>query len=384
VIELNEEQIMLRDSIRDFVDDNLRPLAERIENEHGLPDELKYAMHEMGLMGLVVPEQYGGMGLGKVEYCLMMEEISKVCGSTAVYIGAHQSLCVTSIMVGGTEEQKEKYLPKLASGEWLGAFALTEPAAGSDAANIQCSAEEDGEGNYILNGTKLWVTNGGWADVVIVYACTDPMLGAHGGVTAFIVEKTFEGFNVGKIEDKMGLRGSNTAEIVLEDCVVPKENVLGMFGAGFITAMKTLDLGRMSLAAGCVGASKEALNMALRHSDEREQFGSKLNEIGVVQAKLADMASKIYLMECAVYDAASRADKGEKVSRESAIVKNMCSDYAWNIIDESIQIHGGMGYMKELPLERMLRDCRINRIFEGANEIQKIVIARDIIKKGTY
>jgi alkylation response protein AidB-like acyl-CoA dehydrogenase len=384
MIELTEEQEMIRDTVRDFVDSELRPIAEQIEHEHGLPESFRNSLHEMGFMGLVVPEEYGGMGLGKTEYCLMMEEISKACGSTAVYIGAHQSLCITSLMVSGTAEQKQKYLPKLATGEMLGAFALTEPAAGSDAANIQCRAEEDGEGNYILNGTKLWVTNGGWADIVIVYTLTDELLGAHGGVTAMIVEKDAPGFIVGKIEDKMGLRGSNTAELIFEDCIVPKENVLGMFGGGFITAMKTLDLGRMSLAAGCVGVAKEALNMALTHTAQREQFGEPLNQLGVVQAKLAEMSTKIYAMESMVYDCAARADRGEKVSRESAMCKNFCSDGAWDVIDESIQLHGGMGYMKELPLERLLRDCRINRIFEGANEIQQIVIARDLIKRGEY
>ena len=379
----SEEHNMLRDMVRKFVDQDVKPIAARIDKEKAIPDELLKKAADLGLMGIPFPEEYGGSDLGETGACIMLEELGHGCASTAVTISAHQSLAGSSIYLDGTDEQKEKYLVPLAKGEKLGAFALTEPEAGSDAASIKTSAVRDGD-DFIINGTKIWITNGSNADIIVVFAVTDPKLGARGGVSAFIVESNTSGFKVGTIEEKMGIRGSTTAELIFEDMRVSMDNMLGVYGAGFITAMKALDIGRLSLGAAALGASKELLDLSLKFSKERKQFNLPICEHQAVQFMLAEMNEKIYAMEGMVYRTANMVDNGEKFTRESAIVKIFCSEALDWIVDAAVQIHGGLGYMSHYPVERFYRDSRINRIFEGSNEIQKLVIAKELIKRGTH
>jgi alkylation response protein AidB-like acyl-CoA dehydrogenase len=344
-----------------------------------VPFEVLKKSGELGLLGVPFPEQYGGIDAGIVGYCILMEEINRKCASTATIIGAHAQLCGMSIYLSGNDEQKDRYLTALCEGRKLGAWALTEPGAGSDAAHIRTTATQQGD-EWILNGSKMWITNGSFADVLVVFAATDRELGARGGITAFIVEKDFPGFRVGKVEDKMGLRASHTASLFFEDCRVPAANMLGPIGGGFPIAMQTQDIGRCALGASSLGSAKEAYELALRYAAERQQFGRAIADFQAIQFKLADMAVKIYTMEQIVYDCAKKVDRNESATLESSIVKLYCTEMASQVIDEAIQIHGGMGFSRELPLERMYRDARVTRIFEGTNEIQRHVIAREILK----
>ncbi len=379
----SEEHNMLRDMVRKFTTNEVKPLAAKIDKEHKVPRELINKAAELGLMGIPFPEKYGGADMGEIGYCIMLEELSRGCASTSVTLGAHVSLCSTAIYLDGTEEQKQKYLTPLAQGKKLGAFGLTEPQAGSDAAAIETTAVRDGD-YFVINGNKIWITNGDIADIIVIFAVTDKALRAHGGVTAFIVETKTKGFSVGKIEDKMGIRGSSTAELIFQDMRVPKENVLGQFGAGFITAMKTLDIARLSLAAGCIGASKELLNLSMDFAKKRKQFGKSIAEFQAVQWMLSEMAAEIYAMESMTYRAAWMCDSNIRFSKESAICKMYCSEALDRIVDKAMQIHGGLGYMTDYPIERFYRDARINRIFEGTNEIQRMVIAESLLKGGAY
>lgn len=380
-----EEQTMLRDMVRKFTDNEVKPVAQRIDKEHNvdlIKDILKKGA-ELGLLGIPFPEAYGGAGFGEMGYCILLEELSRGCASTTVTFGAHIGLCGTSIFIGGTEEQKQKYLVPLAQGQKIGAYALTEPGAGSDAANIQLSAKRDGD-HYLLNGTKLWITNGDIADIVVVYAVTDSALKARGGITAFIVETNTPGFAANRIHDKMGLRGSSTAELVFQDVRVPKENILGEIGKGFIIAMQTLDESRLSLAAGCIGGAKELITICVDFSKKRAAFGHPIAQFQAIQFMIADMAAEVYQMESIVYRTAWMYDQGKKIPREGAICKLFCSEALDRIVDKAVQIHGGNGFMGEHLVERFYRDARINRIFEGTSEIQRIVIAEDVLKKGGY
>lgn len=379
----SEELNMLREMVRKFVDQEIKPIAEKIDVEGDIPQDLIQQMAELGFFGICFPEEYGGVGAGEIGYCILSEEISHGSASVTVLIGAHASISAMSIYLDGTEEQKKKYLAPMARGEKIGAFALTEPNAGSDAAAIETTAVKDGN-EYVLNGQKIYISNGSIASVIIVFAVTDKALGAHGGVTAFIVEPDFPGFKVGHDEDKMGIRGVHSTELLFEDMRVPAENVLGKFGIGFLTAMKALDRGRLGLGAGCLGAAKEVLEMSAKYAKERIQFGKPIGENQAIQWMLADMATEIYAMENMVYRAAWMCDQGMRFSRESAMVKAFCSEKADQIIHRAIQIHGGIGYMKDFPLERIYRDSRINLIFEGTNEIQRMIIARDVMKRGGY
>ncbi len=378
--QLSDEHQMLRETARRFVEQELAPIAQQIDKEQEVPRSLITKAGKIGLLGVPFPETYGGSGLGETGYCLVLEEIGRACASTGVTIGAHIGLAGFSILLGGTEELKQHYLPKLISGDVLGAYALTEPCAGSDAANIQTEAVRDGN-DYILNGTKLWISNGDIADLVVVYAVTDAQRRARGGITAFLVERTAPGFSAHRIHDKMGLRGSSTAELVLDHVRVPGDHVLGEVGAGFVLAMKTLDESRLSLAAACVGAGKELIRLSTDFAMKRQAFGQSIARFQAIQWMLADMATEVYMMESAVYRTAWMYDQGQRITRESAIFKLYASEALCRIADNAVQIHGGMGYMGEHPVERFYRDARINRIFEGTSEIQRLLIAEDLLKR---
>jgi alkylation response protein AidB-like acyl-CoA dehydrogenase len=377
--ELPEDIKMLRQAVREFAEKEIAPIAREIDEQERVPFEVLKKAGDLGLLGVPFPEQYGGADAGVVGYCVLMEEINRKCASTATIIGAHAQLCAMSIYLSGNDEQKERYLHTMCAGRKLGAWALTEPGAGSDAAHIRTSATRQGD-DWVLNGSKMWITNGSFADVLVVFAATDRELGARGGITAFIVEKDFPGFKVGKVEPKMGLRASHTASLFFEDCKVPAANVLGKVGQGFATAMQTLDIGRCGLGASSLGSAKEAYELALNYAVARQQFGRPIADFQAIQFKLADMAVRIYTMQQIVYDCANKVDRGESATLESSIVKLYCTEAASQVIDEAIQIHGGMGFSRELPLERMYRDARVTRIFEGTNEIQRHVIAGELLK----
>ncbi len=369
-----EEQQMLREMVRDFTNNEIKPVAAQIDEQEAIPESLIKQIGELGILGVAFPEKYGGGGFGEVGYCITQEEIARGCMSTATFIGAHQSIGANAIYIGGTEEQKEKYLVPLATGEKIAAFCLTEAQAGSDSFHLKTRATLDGE-EWVLNGEKLWITNGAIADIASIFARTEK------GISGFIVETDSEGFQPGPPEKKMGIRGSKTNAITLDNVRIPKENLLGRDGRGFIIAMKTLDAGRLGLGAACLGAAKELLEMSTRYAKQREQFNQTISHFQAIQFMLADMATMIYNMESIVYRTAVDYDKGKNISKQSAIVKYYCSESLDKIADYAVQIHGGMGYSKELPVERFYRDSRINRIFEGTNEIQRIIIAKDVLKK---
>ena len=375
-----EEQKMLRDVARKFTDNEVRPLAAMIDEKEELPFEIITKAAELGFLGVAFPEQYGGGGFGEIGYCILLEEIARGCNSTAVTIGGHESLGAMAIYLCGSEMQKENYLRQLAEGKLLAAFALTEPNAGSDVASIKTTATDNGN-NFLLNGNKTFITNGNIADVIVVFAITDVSKGVK-GITAFIVEKKWNGFRAGKPEKKMGIRGSHTTDLFFENLEVPKENILGEIGGGFKVAMQTLDVARVSLAAQCLGSSKEMLELSIKHANERKQFGKPIAEQQAIQFMLAEMASEIYQAESIIYRTAWMIDNNIPCSRESAICKLVATETVCRVADKAMQIHGGMGYMREYPIERLYRDARVNRIFEGTNEIQHIVIARDVLKNG--
>ena len=381
--EQSEEIKLLRQTVRDFVDKEVRPIARAIDEEERVPIESFKKAGQLGLLGIPFPEQYGGGDMGITGYCILMEELNRVCASHATIIGAHAQLAAMSVFLGGTEAQKQHYLKGMNEGHLVGAWALTEPNAGSDAAHITTSAELQGD-EWVINGQKIWITNGSFADVIIVHAVTDKSKGARGGISAFIVEKGMPGFHVGKVEDKMGLKASHTASLFFENLRVPTANLLGGLGQGFQLAMKTLDIGRCGLGGSSIGAAKEAFELSRNYAIERHQFGRPIAEFQTIQFKLAEMAVKIYTMEQIVYDCARRVDAGKNATLESSIVKLYCTEMASQVIDEAIQIHGGMGFSRELPLERMYRDARVTRIFEGTNEIQKSVIATELLKQVGY
>lgn len=369
-----EEQQMLREMVRDFTNKEIKPIAKKIDEEEKIPEELIQKIADLGLLGASFPVEYGGGGFGEIGYCIIQEEISRGCSSTATFIGAHQSIGTNAIYLGGNEQLKKKYVVPLAQGKMIAAFCLTESQAGSDSFNIKTRAQLDGD-YYILNGEKLWITNAGIADVLSVFARTEK------GISAFVVETKWEGVKVGPAEKKMGIRGSTTNPISFENVKVPKENLIGQEGRGFLLAMKTLDAGRLGLGAACIGSAKELLELSTKYAKERIQFDQPISNFQAIQFMLAEMTTLIYAMESIVYRTAAKYDNGENVTRESAMVKLFCSEALDKIVDYAVQIHGGMGYSRELPIERMYRDARINRIFEGTNEIQKGIIARDIIKK---
>ncbi len=375
-----EELQLLAQTVRQFVEERLQPIEKQVEDSDEIPDAVLKEMASLGFFGLPFPEEYGGAGAGDLGYCVALEQFGRASAAFSNLIGAHTSIGSMSIFLGGTEEQKRRYLPDLTAGRKIAAFSLTEPSSGSDAASIQTTATLRDD-RWYLNGTKIWVTNGPIADVVVVYAANDRAKGARGGITGFIVEKGFKGFRVGKVDAKMGLRGSSTGELVFDDCAVPPENVLGgQVGAGFRTALGALDIGRISLAAGAVGSSQHLLEIAVAHSQRRQQFGKPIAANQAIQWMLADSAVEIHAARLMVYDAAWKLDQGKRASTEAAMVKVFASEMANRVADRVLQIHGGMGYMKESPVERAYRDARILRIYEGTSEVQRMIIAEELLK----
>lgn len=378
---ISEELKMMVQTVKDFVDNEVDPISQQIDEDDRVPEEIIQKARELGLFGLSIPEEYGGVGsIGMLGKCIIYEQLGRTANGFTTLLGAHTGIGTTGIVELGTEEQKKKYLPALASGEKLAAFALTEPEAGSDAASIKTTAVKKGD-RYILNGVKHFITNGPDADVFTIIAVTDKSKGAKGGTTAFIVEKSFPGFKVGTIEKKMGLRGSHTSEIILEDCEVPEENVLGNIGEGYINALKILAKGRVGLAARCVGSMQKLLELATQYAQQRVQFGKPISSFQAIQHMLAEMAVDIEATKWFAYRVAWMVDQGEKVIKEAAAVKLFASEAYGRVVDKAVQIFGGMGYMKEFPIERYYRDARITRIYEGTSEIQKNIIASQVLKE---
>ena len=369
-----DEQDVL-DMLHDFCLKEVAPIAAEIDETERFPEETWHKLADMGMMGVAYPEEYGGAGLSYVNYIGVCEELAKHCATTSVMVSAHSSLCCWPISEYGTEEQKQKYLTKLASGEWLGAFGLTEPGAGTDASGQQTTAvlDESGE-NYILNGSKCFITNGNVADTFVVFAMTDKSKGNH-GISAFIVEKSFPGFSTGKHEKKMGIRGSSTCDLVFEDCVVPKENLLGKEGEGFKIAMKTLDGGRIGIASQALGLAEGAINEAVKYTKERVQFGRRLSQFQNTQFQLADMHTRTQAAQYLVYAAACKKQNHEDYSMDAAMAKLFAAETASDVTRRAVQLFGGYGYTREYPVERMMRDAKITEIYEGTSEVQRMVIS---------
>ncbi|MGO9571964.1 MAG: acyl-CoA dehydrogenase family protein [Desulfomonilaceae bacterium] len=381
--QIPENLRLMVDTVRRFVKQDLEPISRQVEDEDRIPEDVVQKMRDLGLFGMAIPEEYGGLELGLLGECLVYEELSKSNACFRTRVGTNNGIGAQGIALDGTPEQKQRYLPKLASGEWTGCFALSEPEAGSDAANVQTTAEVKDD-HWVLNGRKHFITNGDIADIASVFALTDRSKKARGGITAFIVEKTFPGFYVGTIERKMGLRGSHTCELIFDDCQVPMENVIGgvaNVGQGFKTAMKTLDKGRLTMGATALGSAQKLLDLSIGYAKQRVQFGRPIAEFQAVQIMLADMATQIYAGRQMLYHAACLRDtKGEAVVKEASMVKLFCTEMANRVADMAVQIHGGMGYMKDYPVERFYRDLRLTRIYEGTSEIQRLVIARELLK----
>jgi butyryl-CoA dehydrogenase len=372
---LSKEHQLLRKMYRDFAENEVKPLAEELDEEERFPMETVEKMAKLGMMGVYFPKQYGGAGADVLAYAMCVEELAKVCGTTAVVVSAHTSLCCAPIYENGTEEQKMKYLPDLLSGKKIGAFGLTEPGAGTDASGQQTTAvlDESGE-NYILNGTKCFITNGNVADVFVVMAMTDKSKGTK-GISAFIVEKDFPGFSQGKHEKKMGIRGSSTCDLIFEDCIVPKANLLGKEGEGFKIAMKTLDGGRIGIAAQALGLGEGAVNEAIKYTKERVQFGKRISQFQNTQFQLADMHTRMQAAQFLVYSAACKKQNHEPYSMDAAMAKLFAAEAASDVTRRAVQLFGGYGYTREYPVERMMRDAKITEIYEGTSEVQRMVIA---------
>lgn len=379
--EYSESQRMVAESARDFAEREIRPNLMKWDEEQYFPKELFHAMGKLGFMGVFIPEEYGGSGLSYFEYVTVISEIAKVCGSIGLSTAAHNSLCTGHIYYHGTEEQKRKYLPKLATGEWIGAWALTEANTGSDAMRMKCTAKKV-DGGWVINGSKNWITHGKSGDVVVAIVRTGELLDSH-GMTAFIIERGTKGLKAGKKENKLGMRASETAEVIFEDCFVPDENVVGgeaKIGNGFQQAMQVLDGGRISIAALGLGIAKGAYEASVKYAKERHQFGQPIANFQAIAFKLADMATKIEAGELLTMQAAYLKNQGQKVTKQSAIAKYYTSEIAVEISTDAVQIFGGYGYTKEFPVEKYYRDSKLCTIGEGTSEIQKLVISREIMK----
>ena len=374
-----KEYHLFRRMVREFCENEVKPLAKAIDREHRVPHETVKKAAALGLMGVPFPQKYGGVGAGEIGYCILAEELGRVCSSTATVIGAHIGIAAMSIYLDGTEEQKQKYLVPLAQGKAIGAFGLTEAQAGSDAAAIKTTAVRDGD-HFVLNGAKVFITNGDIANTIVIMAVTDASLGAYGGITAFIVETDSPGWSIGSLENKMGIRGSSTAECVLQDVRVPKENVLGQFGAGFLTFMKSLDIGRASLGAACLGGSQAALEASMKWAQVREQFGVPIATKQSVHFMIAEMYAEIEALRALIYRTAWLIDTGQPHIMEAAACKLFGSEVAHHCIDRAVQIHGALGLSRDYEIERGWRDQRIAEIYEGTNELQRIVIAANLYR----
>ncbi|MBT3478802.1 MAG: acyl-CoA dehydrogenase [Candidatus Marinimicrobia bacterium] len=374
---LTEEQQLILKTAREFANDQLRPGVIDRDEKAEFPKEQIKMMGELGFMGMMIPEEYGGAGMDTISYCLAMEEIAKADASAAVVMSVNNSLVCQLLYKFGTEEQKQKYLTKLAGGEWLGAFSLSEPQSGSDASNIRTFAKRDGD-HYIINGTKNWVTNGITSDVVLLMCLTEKGIG-NKGISTFIVEKGIDGFSTGKKEDKLGIRGSDTCELYFEDCKVPVENRLGNEGGGFKIALGTLDGGRVGIATQALGIAVESLARSIEYANERKQFGKTIGSFGSIQTMLAQMAIHVDAARLLIYRAAKLKDEGKPFAKEAAMAKNFSSKVAMDASTQCVQIFGGYGYIRETGVERLMRDAKITQIYEGTSEIQELVIARELL-----
>ena len=376
--ELTEEQKMIQDMARNFAEKEVAPLAAELDETHRFPVELAQKMGELGLMGIAVPEAYGGAGMDYICYVVALEEISRACANTGVIMSVNNSLVCDPLSKNCTEDQKHKFLAPLAAGKKIGCFALTEPSAGSDAGNQKTTAVLEGD-TWVLNGSKIFITNASHADTAVVFAMTDKSKGTR-GISTFIVEKGTPGFKVGKIERKLGLNASGTAELIFEDCRIPKDQLLGELGAGFKIAMQTLDAGRIGIAAQAVGIARAAMEQSVKYSLERVQFNQPIAKFQAIQWMLADMATEIDAARLLVYRAARLKDTGQRYSAESAMAKLFASETAMKTATKAVQVHGGYGYSKEYPVERNFRDAKITEIYEGTSEIQRLVIASNLLK----
>ena len=371
------EELFLQ-MIREFADKEVKPIAAEVDENERFPEETVEKMARLGIMGIPIPVEYGGAGGDNILYTMAVEELSRVCATTGVIVSAHTSLCCAPILEHGTEAQKMKYLPRLASGEWIGAFGLTEPNAGTDASAQQTMAVKEGD-HYVINGTKIFITNASHADVFIIMAMTDKSKGTK-GISAFIVERDFPGFSIGKKEKKLGIRGSATCELIMENCIVPAENLLGAEGKGFSIAMKTLDGGRIGIASQALGIAQGAMDETVKYVKERKQFGKALAKFQNTQFQLADLETKIVASRMLVRRAAFRKDRREPYSADAAMAKLFAAETAMEMTTKAVQFHGGYGYTREYPVERMMRDAKITEIYEGTSEVQRMVIAAALLK----
>ncbi len=378
-IELTEEQIMLRDTVREFAKNEIEPLAAEIDESCVYPRETFTKMAELGFLGIPFPEEYGGAGMDTISLALTIEEVAKACASTCLSLAAHISLCATPIYLFGTEEQKKKYLVPLATGQSLGSFCLSEPGSGSDAGALTTVAKLEGD-HYVLNGSKLWVTNAGVADYFVVFAKTEPEMGVK-GISAFIVEKGFKGFTPGKKEDKLGVRASDTRPVSIENCHVPKENLLGELNKGFQQALITLDGGRVGIGSMAVGIAQAAMEKAAVYAKEREAFGKQIGEFQAIKWMIADMATEIHGARLMVHHAAYLRDQRKPYTKEVAMAQLFASEMAMRATKNAIQIFGGYGYTRDYPVERYWRDAKLTVIGEGTSEVQRLVISREILKE---
>jgi len=375
---LTPEQEMTRKSVREFAEKEIKPIAAEVDRTGEFPAKTVAKMGEMGLMGMQVPTEYEGAGAGAVNYAIAVEEVSRVCGSHGLIMASHNSLCVGNILIAANEEQKRKYLPDLATARKMGAWALTEPGSGSDAAGMTTMALKHGN-EWVLNGIKNFITNAPVAGTFVIVANTEPEKGNH-GISAFIVSKQNPGLKIGKIEDKFGVRGSATSQVILEDCRVPNEDMLGGYNEGFVNSLKTLDGGRVSIAAMAVGIAQGALEEAVRYAKERKQFGRPIGDFQGIQWHLADMALQVDASRLLTYRAAWLEDEGRPFKTEAAMAKLYASETSMMVCNKAIQVHGGYGYVSDYPVERMLRDAKLTEIGEGTSEMQRLVIAREILK----
>ena len=375
-----KEQEFVRKMVRDFAETEVEPLAADIDKEHRFPEETVAKMAKYGMMGIPFPTEYGGAGGDEVSYAITVEELSRVCASTGVIVSAHTSLCCWPIYAYGTEEQKQKYLPDLLSGRKIGAFGLTEPNAGTDAAGQQTRAVLDGD-EWVLDGAKVFITNGGYASTFVVMAMTDKKKGTHGGISSFIVEKGDPGFSIGKTEDKMGIHASSTTELIFQNCRIPKDRLLGEVGDGFKIALSTLDGGRIGIASQALGIAQGAFDVTVDYMKARKQFGKKLSQMEALQFEMADLKTRIEAARLLVYKAAFLEDQHAKYGEAAAMAKLFAAETAMKVTTKCVQFHGGYGYTADYPVERMMRDAKITEIYEGTSEVQKIVIAANTFGK---